>query len=300
MKLFLILILVTYSFSELYSIGPEEVLQKLKEGNERFVTGQSIHPNIDKDRIKNTATEGQKPIATVLACSDSRSPVEILFDQGVGDLFVIKVAGNVADVDEIATIEYGTAHLLTPLLIVLGHTKCGAVTAVATNAELHGHLPKLVDNIQPAFEKAKNDNPDKHDKDLVDATIKANTFQAISDILSKSPIVSKLVKEEKLKVVGAIYDIETGNVNWIGSHPDELNLINSVKEGHEAADENKTVAENHNTIHEKSVTSEQNNSFFTSTNVLFISIFLATFLVMVSLITAMIILLFNRSRKTAL
>ncbi len=275
MKLLLATLLLMYSLSELYSISPEVALQKLKDGNARFVSGQSLHPNINQERLKYTASEGQTPFATILACSDSRSPVEILFDQGVGDLFVIKVAGNVADVDEIATIEYGTNHLFTPILVVLGHSKCGAVTAVATNAELHGHLPKLVDNIQPALEKAKNENPDKHDKDLVDATIKANTYQAISDILTKSPIVSKLVLEGKLKIVGAIYNIESGIVDWLGAHPDEMILAKSAKDEHHTTE-----------VH--------NESFFTSTNFIFMGIFIF----IVSLIATLIIILFIRNRRT--
>ena len=111
--------------------GPDQALQKLKSGNDRLVAGRRLFPNQGAPRLKDTAAQGQHPYVTILSCSDSRVPLEHMFDAGFGDLFVVRVAGNVADDDEIGTIEYGVGHLHTPLLLVLGHTKCGAVTAVA-------------------------------------------------------------------------------------------------------------------------------------------------------------------------
>lgn len=249
----------------------EMSLQRLREGNERFVAGQSAHPNQSLERRQETASKGQKPFATILACSDSRVPVEVLFDQGVGDLFVVKVAGNVADVDEIATIEYGTEHLATPLLVVLGHTKCGAVTAVASGAHLEGHLPKLADKIKPAFEKVQKEHSDKHN--LVDLTIKENVFQTISDIISNSKIIGHLIEEKKLQVVGAIYDIETGKIEWLGTHPDEKKLVEISKHSEAQHSDSK--------------------SFFTTKNF----IFMAIFIVLVSLLATILVFILAKRKS---
>src|SRR5262245_36848791 len=115
-------------------------LTLLKEGNSRFATGKSQHPHHDAERRSSTVAQGQEPFATVLGCSDSREPVELIFDRGVGDLFVVRVAGNVAGTSELASMEYGVGHLNTPLLIVMGHTKCGGVAAAVKAAALNGNL----------------------------------------------------------------------------------------------------------------------------------------------------------------
>ncbi|GAU08332.1 carbonic anhydrase [Desulfoplanes formicivorans] len=198
---------------------PEEALTQLKAGNDRFATGHAIHPNQDRQRRLFTTTKGQHPFATVIACSDSRVPVEILFDQGVGDLFVIKVAGNVLDVDEIASVEYGVDHLETPLMLVLGHTHCGAVTAVVQDAPLHGSIPQLVDNIVPAVTKTKHDHPELTGNELVTAAVINNVWQGITDLLMHSPATRARVQAGTLQVQGAVYDIDTGKVEWLGPHP---------------------------------------------------------------------------------
>jgi carbonic anhydrase len=195
-----------------HPVSPEQALQMLTEGNLRFALGQPAHPNTSFSRRLVTTTDGQAPFATVIACSDSRVPVEILFDQGVGDLFVIKVAGNVADTDEIGSAEYGVDHLGTPVLMVLGHTYCGAVTAVTTGAEVHGSIPQLVDNIVPAVEKAKHAHPEAETPALINAAIEENVWQAIDDIMSKSHAIAERAAAGKVVLVGAIYDILTGKV----------------------------------------------------------------------------------------
>lgn len=190
-------------------------IQLLKEGNQRFVSGKSQHPSIEEARRLATAKEGQEPFVTVLTCSDSRVPPELLFDRGLGELFVIRVAGNVADTDEIATAEYGVGHLHTPIVLVLGHTKCGAVTAVANGAELHGLLPGLVDNIQPAVQRAKAATTGE----LIPNSIRENVWQSIEDLVTKSEVIHKASHEGAIKVFGALYDIESGKVEWLGEHP---------------------------------------------------------------------------------
>lgn len=203
----------------------DAVMQNLRDGNARFVAGASRHPNATTERRADTAQKGQHPVATVLGCSDSRVPLEVLFDQGIGDLFVVRVAGNVCDTDEIGSIEYGTGHLETPLLVVLGHTKCGAVTAVATNAEVHGLIPRLVDNIAPAVETTRTASPDLTGDHLVAAAIRANIWQSIEDLYARSATVQEAAKSGRVKVVGALYDIEGGQVEWLGSHPREGQLL---------------------------------------------------------------------------
>lgn len=203
----------------------EEAEAKLKEGNNRFVQGIPQYPHQDFLRRSETALYGQNPFVTVISCSDSRVPVELAFDQGIGDIFVIRVAGNVVDTDEAGSIEYGVEHLQTPLFVVLGHKQCGACTAVVNNAELHGNIPPLVDNIIPARDKTIAQNPGLTGTDLVDAVIKENVWQSIEDLYSISPISANRVRTGKLKVVGALYNLETGAVEWMGSHPLEAELL---------------------------------------------------------------------------
>ena len=209
-------------------ITPDQALKQLQEGNTRYVAGELQHPHLGAARRRETATKGQHPFVTVIGCSDSREVPELIFDQGIGDVFVIRVAGNVCDTDEVGSIEYGIDHLETPLFVVLGHTHCGAVTAVVTHAELHGSIPLLVDNIAPALAKAEKANPDVRGKALIPATIEANVWQSIEDLLKRSPAARQRAKAGKLKIVGAIYDIETGAVKWLGTHPDEGRLLRST------------------------------------------------------------------------
>jgi carbonic anhydrase len=208
------------------SSGPtaDQATVMLKDGNQRFASHQMKHPNGSPER-RQEVVAGQNPFATVLSCSDSRVPVEYIFDAGLGDIFVVRVAGNVADVDEIGTIEYGAGHLKTPLLVVMGHSGCGAVTAVATGAEVGGSIPQLVDNIIPAVKTAEKMYPDLHGKDLVPEAIKANIWQSIQVLYQHSPEVSELVNSGSLKVVGALYHLEDGCVEWLGPHPNQRELV---------------------------------------------------------------------------
>ncbi|MBM9616563.1 carbonic anhydrase [Desulfobulbus rhabdoformis] len=202
--------------------SPDEAIAMLKAGNERFVNGHSIHPHTDAARLALAGQEdqGDHAYATVITCSDSRVPVEILFDAGVMDLFVIRVAGNVLDVDEVGSVEYGLAHVRTPVFVVLGHTQCGAVTAVTNAVQGHGHplernIPPLVDNIIPAVKKAIADNPNSHGAEVIPYAIEENVWQGIEDLFMKSPVSRDLVKAGKAKVVGAVYDVSNGHIKWL-------------------------------------------------------------------------------------
>ena len=202
--------------------GPDEVLQMLKDGNKRFYTGNATYPHTDAGRLEQAGTEdqGDHAFATVIACSDSRVPVELIFDTGVMDIFVIRVAGNVADTDETGSIEYGLAHVNTPILVVLGHTQCGAVTAVTQaiygeDHQLERNIPPLVDNIIPAVKRAMTMHPKAHDDEVIPYAIEENVWQSIEDLFMSSPASRKFVNQGKAKVVGAIYDVATGKVTWL-------------------------------------------------------------------------------------
>jgi carbonic anhydrase len=209
----------------IFAMSPAEALQQLKEGNARFVSGGAKHPHADQARVRDTAANGQHPFATIIGCSDSRVPAELLFDQGFGDLFIIRVAGNVCATDEIGSAEYGVDHLGTPLVVVLGHTKCGAVTAVTTGAQVHGSIPKLVAPIAPALASARAGHPGMGDAELVPYVIEANIWQAIEDLLRNSPDVAKHVQAGRAQIVGALYDIETGAVKFLGEHPRQAEIL---------------------------------------------------------------------------
>lgn len=199
-------------------ISPNQIMERLLKGNERFVEEIAVHPHQDIETRTKTANEGQKPLVSILSCSDSRVPLEEIFDVGVGDIFAVRVAGNVANQSEIGSLEYGVEHLGTPLLIVIGHTKCGAVTAVVKNSELHGNILSLTKNIEPAVKSVREQYKNITDDDLIMKSIKANIWQSIEDILKSSSIIRTLVKSGKLKVIGALYDIETGKVTNLGVH----------------------------------------------------------------------------------
>ncbi len=202
--------------------SPDQVLQMLKEGNDRFSAGQSAYLTCDPARIglADKSDQGYYAYATVLSCSDSRVPVELIFDAGIMDLFVVRVAGNVSDTDEIGSIEYGLAHVKTPVLVVLGHTRCGAVTAVSQAVGGHGHklernIPPLVDNIVPAVKRAMELHQDLHGDAIVPHAIEENVWQSVEDLFMKSPAVRDLARSGQVLVTSAIYDLGTGKVNWL-------------------------------------------------------------------------------------
>lgn len=210
-------------------LSADEALKLLKEGNDRYVGGKATHPHQDAARRGMTAGQGQHPIATVLSCSDSRVPVEIIFDQGIGDLFGVRVAGNVAATDEIGSMEYAVDHLGTPLVLVLGHSQCGAVTAVVEGGKLPGCIGTLTAPIKPPVTKAKEENPGATAEVVCSAAVKNNVYQAMEDILQKSPVIKDRVKAGKVKLLGAIYELDTGKVQWLGALPGQEKLLGGGK-----------------------------------------------------------------------
>jgi carbonic anhydrase len=188
-----------------------ESLKLLQDGNARFAGGKTVHPHQDLARMKEVAPQ-QKPFATIVSCSDSRVPPEILFDQGVGDIFVVRSAGNVLDEIGIGSVEYAAEHLGVPLVVVMGHKSCGAVKAAFAGGEKpHGHIGALVEAIAPAVAKTK---AECKDGGTVDDAVRANTEMIVKSLRDRSDTVSHLIEKGKLAVVGAYYDIETGKVEF--------------------------------------------------------------------------------------
>ena len=190
-------------------ITADSVLAELKTGNKHHVAHRYQHPHETLDRQRQLVS-GQHPHAEILSCSDSRVPPEIVFDQGLGDLFIIRVAGNVASDTEIGSLEYGAEHLHIPLLVVLGHESCGAVTAAVQGGPPEGHIAALVDLIKPAVEKTRG-----MPGDPVANTVRINVEMVVKQLRSSTPILSELVAHGKLRIVGAVYSIETGLVTWL-------------------------------------------------------------------------------------
>lgn len=207
----------------------DEALAVLTAGNERWSEGKPSRANVGAARRAELAEKGQKPFATVLTCADSRVPAELLFDQGVGEVFVVRVAGNVARAAEAGTIEYGVEHLGTPVLVVMGHTKCGAVAASASGAaaegKIHGAVKDLVGGIDPAVERARRLNPGATGDELARLSVNENVWQSVYDVLRGSPAVASMAREGKVKVVGAVYDIASGKVQWLGEHPWQAEIL---------------------------------------------------------------------------
>ncbi|MBL0342314.1 MAG: carbonic anhydrase [Bacteroidetes bacterium] len=186
---------------------PDDALAELKNGNQRFLNAALINTEY-KTQIENTKLD-QKPHTLILSCLDSRVPPEIIFDQGIGNLFVARVAGNIEDQNILGSMEFATKVKGTKLIVVMGHNKCGAVKGALDNAEL-GNLTQLVNQIKPAITGDKN-NPDA----MLDETAKNNVKMTIADILKDSPAITELVNENKVKIVGAYYELTTGQVTFL-------------------------------------------------------------------------------------
>jgi carbonic anhydrase len=192
----------------------DKALARLKEGNRRFVRGEARFPTVQKDVLAALA-KGQHPYATILGCSDSRVPPELLFDAGFGELFVVRVAGNVVSAEIMGTLQYAGLHLQTPLFVVLGHEGCGAVQA-ALQAKAGGkreakRIARLLKNIEPGLHGL---DPDLPPAERMDAAVAANVRWSMHQILA-TPEGRARVAEGKLKLVGAVYEIGTGRVRFL-------------------------------------------------------------------------------------
>lgn len=192
---------------------PDEALQRLMAGNARFVNGSVTNARRSMARLRELESE-QSPFASILACSDSRVPLEILFDQGFGDLFVARVAGNIATAELIGSLEYGTRVLGSQLLMVLGHTACGAVSATVSMGEVPGQIGALFPYIQPAAEEVA-ERMTGRPAPPIDAVVEENVRHQVGILRRASPVIAALTREGKVKVVGGVFHFRTGRVELI-------------------------------------------------------------------------------------
>jgi carbonic anhydrase len=196
------------------SLSPNDALILLQEGNKRFLSDTFI----DKDHVAKRleTSEGQFPFAVLLSCIDSRVPSNLIFDQGIGDLFNIKIAGNIINKDILGSMEYSCKYAGSKLIVVMSHTKCGAVTAACKGKIKDAkNLSPLLKKIKPAIKTVKTKELGLSKNALIEAVALENVAVSIEKIRKKSPILSKLEKLEKIKIVGASYDITTGKVNFL-------------------------------------------------------------------------------------
>src|SRR6184192_4604054 len=192
------------------TVAPAEAISRLKEGNGRYTNGNLQHPGQTAERRTELA-KSQHPFAAIVSCSDSRVPPEIVFDEGLGDLFVVRVAGNVIDDHSVGSIEYSVDHLAVRLIVVLGHQSCGAVKAaketIAAKGKAPGHIESLVTAIKSAVEATA--------KDDLETTVKANVKNVVQALRSSTPILKAEVDSGKIQVIGGYYSLDTGAVTFL-------------------------------------------------------------------------------------
>lgn len=184
----------------------KDALEKLVAGNKRYLEGSLAHPNQTEERRRELAN-GQEPFACILSCADSRVPPEIVFDQGLGDLFVLRVAGNIVNDMITGSLEYAVEHLKTPLIVIMGHKRCGAVAATVQGGDVPGKISSLVNAIKPAVDTAKAQSGD-----LVNNAAIENIKRGVKQLKAAAPILSEKANAGELLIAGAFYDLDTGEV----------------------------------------------------------------------------------------
>ncbi len=198
-----------HSKEYLENLTPYQGYELLVEGNKRFI--QNLSVNHDHLELINQTREGQYPFAVILSCMDSRTSVELIFDQGLGDLFSIRIAGNIVNNDILASIEYALKYVGAKVLMVLGHTECGAIKS-AKDGVADGHITDLLKRIQPSISKALL--KDENDHMFTDNVAYANVENSLEEILTRSTIVKEMFAKGKIGIVGGVYDIDTGKVDF--------------------------------------------------------------------------------------
>ena len=193
------------------TMTPEKSLEFLKEGNLRFQNNLKTNRNLI-EQVGDTSA-GQYPFAVILSCIDSRVPAELVFDQGIGDIFSVRVAGNVINKDVLGSMEYACKVAGSKIAVVLGHTKCGAVTAACNHVEL-GNITELLNKIQPSVKKVQKEGAKMTDTQIEEVTLE-NVTHSIERIKEESPILAEMEKNGEIKIIGANYDVKTGAVSFI-------------------------------------------------------------------------------------
>lgn len=194
--------------------NPDTSLKLLKDGNERFQENELGNVDLSSEKRKKLVN-GQSPFAVIVACSDSRVPPEYIFNQGLGDLFVVRVAGNVIDKIELGSVEYAVEHLKVPLIVVMGHEHCGAIEAAvgANGKNEHGNIGAIIDKIEPSVKKVKSKN--LQGEKLIEEVTNENIYNSSREIKESSEIIKKQLEKGKLKIVEAKYMLESGKVQWL-------------------------------------------------------------------------------------
>ena len=195
------------------AITPTMALNLLKDGNKRFVNNLKINRNLLQQA--NDTSDGQHPFAVILSCIDSRTSAELIFDQGLGDIFSVRIAGNIVNEDILGSMEFGCKVAGAKIIVVLGHTKCGAVKGACDNVAL-GNLTGLIEKIKPAVdqEMSTTDNRNSSNSTFVENVAELNVSLSVKNILLKSPIISEMVKNEEITIVGGVHDISSGEVKF--------------------------------------------------------------------------------------
>ncbi len=191
------------------ALGGDTVLERLLRGNRRFAAGCCRHPRQDTGR-RNALVSGQAPWAAILSCADSRVPPELIFDQGLGDLFVVRVAGSIINDHLLGSLEYAAVGLRVPLLMVLAHSNCGAVAAVASGADLQGHMASLAPAIRPAVDRAGS-----MEGDLTDNAAREVARMTAGQLTASEPILAPLVRNGQLRITAAFYHLAHGTVELL-------------------------------------------------------------------------------------
>jgi carbonic anhydrase len=195
------------------AISPTMALDLLKEGNKRFVNNLKINRNLLQQA--NETSNGQHPFAVILSCIDSRTSAELIFDQGLGDVFSVRIAGNIVNEDILGSMEFGCKVAGAKIIVVLGHTKCGAIKGACDNVEL-GNLTSLISKIKPAVdqEMTTTKNRDSSNSTFVENVAELNVSLSVKNILLKSPILAEMVKNDEIGIVGGVHDISSGEVKF--------------------------------------------------------------------------------------
>jgi carbonic anhydrase len=191
---------------EVNKIDIKTALQKLIDGNKRYVSGNAVHPNQTAER-RAAVADAPNPFAVILSCADARVPPEIIFDCGIGDLFVVRNAGNLVNDEVLGSIEYAVKYFGTRLIIVMGHTKCGAVSSAVQGGKFPGHIPALVNAILPAVKIAKGQSGD-----LVENSVIENVNLVVNKLKSSGPVLEQFIETGGLQIIGACYDMDSGDV----------------------------------------------------------------------------------------
>jgi carbonic anhydrase len=189
-------------------------LEKLMDGNKRFMAGHPVHPDETLERIRDLK-KGQNPFAVIMSCSDSRVPPELIFDQGLGDIFSVRTAGNVIGDYELGSIEYAVEHLGCKLIVVMGHENCGAIQAYIENPDTHKHLNHIENIIEYIADEDEEKNLPEADKHQVDKAVKANILHGVHFIKNAQPILKPLIDKKQVTVIGAYYDLDKGEVVFL-------------------------------------------------------------------------------------